>query len=301
MRANDAFDDATVRTVTTGLLFPEGPIACDDGSVLISEMEAAALTHVAPDGALRRIDCGGGPNGAAFGPDGAVYVANNGGLSFATTDGVRGPTGGAPDNPHGHGFLQRVDPATGVAETVFTHVGDERLGCLNDIVFDDTGCCYFVDTMGSGLVYADPLGGSISYLERDLALPNGMGLSPDGTQLYVTETYTGNVFVWDVVRPGELANKRALFRDADGHGWDGLAIDGAGNVCAANLKASGISVITPDGDEVARFRTPEYDPFVTNVCFGGPSGDTAYICSAGRGILYSVQWPWGGLRLNFAR
>ena len=46
---------------------------------------------------------------------------------------------------------------------------------------------------------------------------------------------------------------------------------------------------------------PAHDPMVTNVCFGGPDGDTAYICSSGRGILYRVRWPWPGLRLNFAR
>ena len=132
-------------------------------------------------------------------------------------------------------------------------------------------------------------------------IPNGMGLSPEGDRLYVSETYVGNIDVWDVVGPGRLANRRVLFNDGGEHGWDGLAIDGAGNVCASNLAASGVSVITPDGEEIARFVTPVYDSYITNVCFGGPDGDTAYICSAGRGILYSVKWPWGGLRLHFAR
>jgi len=42
---------------------------------------------------------------------------------------------------------------------------------------------------------------------------------------------------------------------------------------------------------------PQHDPFVTNICF---AGDTAYVCSSGRGILYAIDWPWPGLRLNNA-
>jgi gluconolactonase len=58
-------------------------------------------------------------------------------------------------------------------------------------------------------------------------------------------------------------------------------------------------VISPAGDVLDAFVTPLRDPYVTNICFGGPDGHTAYICSSGRGLLYSVRWPWPGLRLNF--
>lgn len=302
---DDPFDYSTVRTLTTQLHFPEGPIALDNGSVLISEIGGRALARVDPDGGVHRIDCGGGPNGAAIGPDGAVYVDNDGGLEIAPVgdDGTMYPVGALPENQGG--FLQRVDLDTETVETVFTHVGDQRLGNLNDIVFDTTGCCYIVDTSldvtHGAILYADPIAGWIRVIERGLSLPNGMGLSPDGTCLYVSESYTGNIFAWDVTGPGEIADKTLLFSDGGEHGWDGLAIDGAGNVCASNLKASGVSVVTPEGEEIARFVTPLHDPAVTNICFGGPEGDTAYVCSSGRGILYSVRWPWGGLRLNYAR
>jgi hypothetical protein len=32
------FDEGTLHTVTTGLRFPEGPVALDDGTVLVSEI-----------------------------------------------------------------------------------------------------------------------------------------------------------------------------------------------------------------------------------------------------------------------
>jgi gluconolactonase len=297
---NEDFDLSTLRTVATDLRFPEGPIALDDGTVLVSELEGGSLACVAPDGTVTRIDVGGGANGAALGPDGAVYVNNSGGFVYDTDDdGIRFPYGVKEGNPGG--TVQRVDLDTGEVADALTHVDGERIGGLNDIVFDETGSCYLVDTGRGEVHYADVLARTIRTVARGLAIPNGMGLSPAGDRLYVNETYAGNVDVWDVVGPGQLANQRVLFNDGGHHGFDGLAVDGAGNVCAANLAASGVSVISPAGEEIARFETPRRDTYVTNLCFGGPEPDTAYIASAGRGRLYSVRWPWGGLRLHFAR
>ena len=70
--------------VTEGLEFPEGPIAMADGSVVLVEIKRQTLTRVRPDGRQEVIaELGGGPNGAAVGPDGAVYVCNNGGFAWA--------------------------------------------------------------------------------------------------------------------------------------------------------------------------------------------------------------------------
>ena len=62
-----------MRDMTSGLAFPEGPIACADGSVLLVEIKRGTLSRVAPDGRITVVaECGGGPNGAALGPDGRV-------------------------------------------------------------------------------------------------------------------------------------------------------------------------------------------------------------------------------------
>ena len=76
--------------VTSGLQFPEGPVALDDGGVLVVGLARAAFGRVHPDGRIDLIaDCGGSPNGAAFGPDGRVYLCNNGGFfTFAEIEGV---------------------------------------------------------------------------------------------------------------------------------------------------------------------------------------------------------------------
>jgi gluconolactonase len=288
-----------VREVTSGLRFPEGPIALLDGAVLVVEIAGGALTRVEPDGEKHVVaECGGGPNGAAFGPDGAVYVCNDGGLACKTEDGITFPYGRLPGNDGG--TLQRVDLADGSVDNLYTHCDGERIGGLNDIVFDVRGWCYFVDTMQGRLYYANPDGSEIICAASELALPNGMGLSPDGDRLYVSETYTGRVVAWDVLGDGTLV-PRGMIHQAQGHGWDGLAIDGAGNVCIANLQQSGVTILSPDGGVRGEVTVPLHDPYVTNVCFGGTDGTTAFICSSGRGRLYATEWPFPGLRLNYAR
>src|SRR6202035_1882675 len=71
---------SAITTVTTGLRFPEGPVAMKDGSVVLVEIERQTVTRVKPDGSTQVIaHTGGGPNGLAIGPDGALYVFNKGG------------------------------------------------------------------------------------------------------------------------------------------------------------------------------------------------------------------------------
>ncbi|HTG10047.1 MAG TPA: SMP-30/gluconolactonase/LRE family protein, partial [Candidatus Eisenbacteria bacterium] len=67
------------KQITSGLRFPEGPVAMPDGSVILVEIERRTLSRVTPDGKIHVIaTLGGGPNGAAMGPGGKLYVTNNG-------------------------------------------------------------------------------------------------------------------------------------------------------------------------------------------------------------------------------
>ena len=65
-------DDVTI--LATGLGFPEGPVVCADGSVVLTEIRTGRCTRVTQNGEVSVFsNCGGGPNGLAIGPDGYFY------------------------------------------------------------------------------------------------------------------------------------------------------------------------------------------------------------------------------------
>jgi gluconolactonase len=300
--------------VAADLKFPEGPIAMPDGSVVLVEMFGPSLTRVLPDGRTERIaDLGGGPNGAAVGPDGAVYVCNNGGVFREHyVDGVAMPQPADPGDYVG-GRIQRVDLATGAVDVLYTECDGYPLWAPNDIVFDGLGGFYFTDLganeMGDhrtrhlgGIYYALADGSSI----RAAAVPvrdcNGIGLSPDGSKLYWAETYAGRLMQRDVIGPGELSvgsvldRSTCLYDFTDYQLLDSLAVDADGNVCAATLISGGITTVSPAG-EVLEF-VPTGDLATTNICFGGPDLRTAFVTVSGSSRLLSRPWPRAGAPLH---
>jgi gluconolactonase len=128
--------------------------------------------------------------------------------------------------------------------------------------------------------------------------PNGIGLSPDETELYVAETMTARLWAYPIVEPGVLSRERRLLPGIDGyHLYDSLAVDAQGHVCVATLINGGISILSPSGAP-ARF-VPLPDPLTTNICFGGPDLRTAYVTLSSTGQLIRLPWDSAGLRLNF--
>lgn len=282
-----------------------------DGDVLVVEIERGTLTRVAPDGRLTVVaTLGGGPNGAAVGPDGHVYVCNNGGFEFTDLGGLLLP--GHQPHDYAGGSIQRVDLATGKVETIYTHAGDVALRGPNDLVFDGAGGFWFTDHGKSrdrerdttGVFYARADGSFIEEVIFPLHAPNGIGLSPDGGTLYVAETFTGRVWSFVVEGPGRigganglLGHKGTLLAAPGGMNlYDSLGVDGDGHVCVATLVNGGITVISPDGAQVEHIAFP--DPLTTNICFGGPDLRTAYVTLSGTGRLVACDWPRPGLRLH---
>ena len=124
--------------VAHGLRFPEGPVALRDGSVLVVEIEQGCLTRVYPNGEQARVaQTGGGPNGAAVGPDGAIYICNNGGFQWIREPGLLRPSGQPPG--YQGGSIQRVDLQTGKVDTLYTECRGHKLHGPNDWVFDKFG------------------------------------------------------------------------------------------------------------------------------------------------------------------
>ncbi|MFZ9565182.1 MAG: SMP-30/gluconolactonase/LRE family protein, partial [Ilumatobacteraceae bacterium] len=107
--------------VASGLKFPEGPIAMADGNVILVEMFGPRITRVRPDGTKETIaEIVGGPNGAAFGPDGALYLCNNGGCFTEVDFGGLSFPGPFDPSRYSGGRIQRVDLSSGKVQDLYT-------------------------------------------------------------------------------------------------------------------------------------------------------------------------------------
>jgi gluconolactonase len=304
-----------MREICRGLKFPEGPVAMPDGSVILVEIERKTLTRVSVDGEVSVIaDCGGGPNGAALGPDGKMYICNNGGFEWSQSGPFKRP-GEELAKDYVGGSIQSVDLATGSVETIYTECDGESLKGPNDIVFDRQGGFYFTDLgkrrgrqidRGS-LFYAKIDGSSITELIHPFDTPNGVGLSADEKKLYVAETNAARLWAFAIESPGVIKKDGPslfwpghLLHKFNGYErLDSLAVDSEGNVVVATLGTGCVTAISPTGQIRARVAVPEFDLMVTNVCFGGPDLRTAYITASGLGRLYAIDWHCPGLPLNF--
>jgi gluconolactonase len=302
-----------IRILAQGLEFPEGPVALADGSILLVEIAAGTLAHILSDGTRTVvIKTGGGPNGAAIGPDGKCFVCNNGGFDWHVDGTHRRPIGVAKDYVGGR--IERIDLDTGAVECLYHTAGEVPLKGPNDLVFDRRGGFYFTDLgkvrardMDRGAVYYAKADGSfITEVAFPLVTPNGIGLSPDGETLYVAETEAARLWAFDILEPGVVKKQPwpsphggRLIAGVGGYQrFDSLALDAEGRICVATLINGGITVISPDGRHIEHYPMP--DPITTNICFGGPDLKTAFITLSWTGQLVAVDWPVQGLRLNYA-
>lgn len=303
-------DFGSPETIATGLRFPEGPLALEDGSVLVVEIERGTLTRVSPAGEVSIIaELGGGPNGLAIGPDGAAYVCNNGGFQWFEQDGLLFP--GHATHATSCGSIQRVDLASGAVTTLYDSFEGEALKGPNDIVFDSTGGFWFTDhghVRSSGrehgaVYYAASDGSSITRQRAEMMGPNGVGISPDAKTLYVSETMTARLWAMDIDEPGILAPAepwapgRFVGTPPAFRLFDSLAVEQDGRVCIGTMVEGGITIFDPAGGD------PEFVPLpdigITNIAFGGQDMRDAFITASTTGALLRVRWPRAGTPLPY--
>lgn len=296
-------------TVASGLRFPEGPVVMADGSIIVVEIEKKCITRCW-DGGKTEVICtpGGGPNGLAIGPDGALWVCNNGGFLYHEMDGMLIP-GNCPDDYDG-GRIERVDLSTGKVERVLDTVDGNKLTGPNDLVFDKAGNLYFTDHGKTysrhrdfgGLYFLAKGASEAKELDFHYSSPNGVGLSPDEQTVYMADTMTGRMWAFDLESPGTikpaspLNGGRVVATMPGLQYFDSLGMTADGNVCVATILNGGITTITPDG-QFSHIAFP--DLLVTNIAFGGDDMRDAYITLSGSGNLIKCRWPEPGLKLNF--
>jgi gluconolactonase len=280
-----------------------------DGSIIVVEIEKKCITRCW-DGGKTEVICtpGGGPNGLAIGPDGALWVCNNGGFLYHEMDGMLIP-GNCPDDYDG-GRIERVDLSTGKVERVLDTVDGNKLTGPNDLVFDKAGNLYFTDHGKTysrhrdfgGLYFLAKGASEAKELDFHYSSPNGVGLSPDEQTVYMADTMTGRMWAFDLESPGTikpaspLNGGRVVATMPGLQYFDSLGMTAAGNVCVATILNGGITTITPDG-QFSHIAFP--DLLVTNIAFGGDDMRDAYITLSGSGNLIKCRWPEPGLKLNF--
>lgn len=298
--------------VAEDLAFPEGPVALPGGDLLVCEIARGTVKRIfANGGGAVLADVGGGPNGLAMGPDGCVYICNNGGFTWINRDGVLHISQFLSPQNYSGGRIERLDPRTGDVKVLYRQTEHGPLNGPNDLVFDRAGGFWFTDlgkyrekdTDRGAVYYALPDGSGIRRVIFPMVTPNGIGLSPDGSTLYVAESQTARLWAFEVAEPGRIKprpwpspNGGDLVTGSRGYQiFDSLAVEADGRICIGTLVTGGISIIAPDGMHTEFLPLP--DPSPTNICFGGPGLRTAFITLSQTGKLARLQWPRPGLRL----
>jgi len=301
--------------ITDELNFPEGPIYLNDDTVLLVEIASGTLTKVFMNG-KKEILCelGGGPNGAAIGPDGYCYICNNGGFEWDVSKDKKFMRPVLQSKTYKNGRIEKVNLKTGKFQTLYDSCNNIPLNGPNDIVFDKKGNFWFTDlgkvrdrTMDRGAIYwAKADGSSIKEVIHPFMTPNGIGLSPDEKTLYIAETEGGKLYSYQIIGDGEvkklefpLSVNGGLLMNLEGgiKRFDSLAVEKNGYVCVGTLVDGGVSVISPSSG-LLEFWSLD-DPYITNICFGGNDFKTAFITASYQGMLLKANWHREGLKLNF--
>lgn len=274
----------TPRVIATGLRFPEGPTYLGGGAVAVAEMQGGAVTRVDPDGTTEVLGrLGGGPNGSTLGHGGAVYVANNGGLS-ATADGYWH----APDPFDGR--VQRVDP-DGTVTVVAADLPGPAPHRPNDLCFGPDGRLYVTDSanwedlrnLRPGRIVAVD-GDGVSQVAEVPALPNGIAFGPGG-RLFLAQSMTRKILVCEWSAAGGPGEPEVFCKLPSGSP-DGFCFDAEGNLYVCASVGHAIHVYAPDGELRQSIETePGAQP--TNCCLG--DGQLYVTCSMfGQLVAYDL-------------
>jgi D-xylonolactonase len=179
---------------------------------------------------------------------------------------------------------------------VITEVSEEREHRFNDCIADPMGrvlCGTLSATPHRiGRLYRLDTDGSITRLRDEVRGSNGMGFTPDGRQLYHSETRAWRINLFDYdLSTGTISNRRNFVTIAEESRPDGLTVDAEGHVWSARYDGGAVFRYRPDGTEDTRIPMPA--PKVTSLAFGGEGLGDLYVTSAG-GQDRSAENPLAG-------
>ena len=258
------------------------------------------------------------PEGVAVHPDGSIWCGGERGQIFrlnaagtsieevASTDGFA--LGMAFDRSAEHLFVcdlkhaavYRVETTTGRVERFTDGAPGRSLRIPNFPAFDAHGRLYVSDSygfgqQGPGVFRVDADGRTELWFDRDVTFANGLAIAPDGSWLYVAETFASNVFRIEI-RDDGTAGARQEVANLPGSLPDGLAFDVEGNLYVGCYEPSQVLRIDPTGaiDVLWRDVTAHTLAHPTNLAFRGTAMFTANL---GRWHVTRLEVGVEGMRL----
>ena len=240
--------------VGDGYKFTEGTAANATGEVFYQDIPNSKTYKIGTDAKkiMLALDAK-RASGTAFGPDGKRYV-------------VAGATN------------QILSYDANEKETV---IADSIAG--NDLVVANNGNIYVTAPDGTqkpSKIYLIRPNGEKIIVDLGIKFANGIALTPDQTQLYVTESATHWVWIYTILPDGKLTNKQRFgwlhSPDNDDNAWpDGLRCDRDGRIYVATRL--GIQVLDQTGRVNVILPVPSGQ--ASNCCFGGADFNILYVSS----------------------
>ena len=161
-------------------------------------------------------------------------------------------------------------------------------GRWNDIVVDGRGNAY-VNEIGfdfpggefaPGRVALVTPDGDVREAARDLAFPNGMAVTPDGSTLIVAESYAARLTAFTIGADGGLSDRRVWADLGAGAAPDGICLDADGAVWFAEVPGQRCVRVAEGGEVLA---TLHADRGCFACMLGGPDGRTLFVVA--------TAWP----------
>jgi sugar lactone lactonase YvrE len=187
----------------------------------------------------------------------------------------------------GLGFLLIDDSGT-VVELAQPEAGRDDVR-MNDGVCDPQGR-FWAGTMahdespGAGVLYRLELDGTCTTVLTGLTISNGIGWSPDGNTMYLSDSGTATIDAFDFdPANGDLSRRRTIVRSTEpGVAGDGLTVDDGGDLWVAMWGGGAVRRYGPDGSLRMTVPVPVDRP--TSCAFGGPDRATLFVTTAREGL-----------------
>ncbi len=265
-----------VSLVKDGFQFTEGPAGNATGELFFTDIPADTIFRMTPQGEFVELVK---PSGHANG----LMLDASGKLLACQMD----------------GSLVAIDPAKGAVKVLASEFEGKRFNAPNDLVIDKSGGVYFTDPLyrapnplpqGSMGVYYRDASGKVTQVAKDLPAPNGVGLSPDESTLYVIPSQSPDMLAYPITEPGKVGASRVLCKlkqpenlpESRPGGGDGMTVDELGNLYIT--AATGVQVFSAGGEYLGTIKVPQQP---ANVIFAGMEGKTLYMTA--RTGLYRVE------------